>query len=437
MQKTVCPEISKLICFRLVSLSMVDKSAQKRNAKIILILGSMTTLVPFSVDSYLPAVPDIAGQFGTTSAIMSYSLTTFFVGFALGQLLYGPLLDRFGRKKPLYYGLAISIISAVACMFSGSVSAFMIFRFFQALGASAASVAAITMVRDFFSHKQSARVFSLLILVIGTSPLLAPSIGGAISTYLGWKWIFVFLVSLALLLIMIISFFLPVSYKANPEISLKISHQTRRYFSILKKTQFSVFSLAGAFSFASLFVYVAGSPIIFIQVFKVSPEVFGIIFAMLSTGFIGGSQLNILFLKKFKSRQIFRIALFTQVITAIIFTIGILNGWYGQTATIMILFVLLLCLGFTSPNAIALALDPIDGNLGSASALLGTIRIGVAGLASAGIGLFQTTSITPVALMMTITAIVAVFIFIGGTRRLVYAGEMQPGVITSDEPMQF
>lgn len=402
---------------------MTNSTERRRNTKIILILGTMTTLVPFSVDSYLPAVPEIANQFGTTSAVMSFSLSTFFVGFAMGQLLYGPLLDRFGRKRPLYYGLTISILSSIACMFSGNEIFFMIFRFTQALGASVATVAAITMVRDFFSHAQSARVFSLLILVIGTSPLLAPSIGGAISTHLGWKWIFVFLAVLALLLMVVIIVFLPVSYNANPEISLKIRHQTMRYISILKKTQFSVFALAGAFSFATLFVYVAGSPIIFIQVFKVNPQVFGVIFAMLSAGFIGGSQLNILFLKKFKSRQIFRVALYTQVITAIIFFVGIINSWYSQTATIIMLFVLLLCLGFTSPNAIALALDPIDGNLGSASALMGTIRIGVAGLASGSIGLFHTTSITPVAIMITCTALIAVLIFIGGTRKMVFAGE--------------
>ncbi len=402
---------------------MADKTERRRNTKIILILGTMTTLVPFSVDSYLPAVPKIADQFGTTAATLSFSLTTFFVGFALGQLLYGPLLDRFGRKTPLYYGLTISILSSLACMFSGNEIVFMMFRFIQALGASVATVAAITMVRDFFSHEQSARVFSLLILVIGTSPLLAPTIGGAISTHFGWKWIFVFLATLALLLMLVILVFLPVNYRANPEISLKIRHQSMRYISILNKTQFSVFALAGAFSFASLFVYVAGSPIIFIQVFKVSPEVFGIIFAMLSAGFIGGSQLNILFLKKFKSWQIFRVALYTQVITASFFFVGILNGWYGQTATIGILFILLLCLGFTSPNAIALALEPIDVNLGSASALMGTIRIGVAGLASGSIGLFHTTSITPVAFMMTCTALVAVVIFITGTRRMAFTAD--------------
>ena len=407
---------------------MTNLIAPKRNIKIILILGSLTTLVPFSVDSYLPAVPEIAGYFGTTTAIISFSLSTFFVGFALGQLLYGPLLDRFGRKKPLYVGIAISILAAIACIFSPNEIAFMAFRFVQALGASVATVAAITMVRDFFSQEESAKVFSLIILVIGSSPLLAPTLGGFIASQLSWQWIFVFLILLAILLIVIVSFLLPVTYKANSEISLKIKSQIIRYISILKKRQFSVYAFAGAFSFASLFVYVAGSPIIFIQVFHVSPQIFGGIFAMLSVGFIGGSQLNVLLLKRFNSRQIFRVALFIQVITSLLFLIGSLNDWYNVTSTIILLFILLLCLGFTSPNALALALEPITINLGSASALIGTIRIGTAGFASAGIGLLHTTTITPVAFMMASTVVVAVTIFlVGGQMNYVFDRRIKPG----------
>ncbi len=401
---------------------MAKHTNRKQNTKIILILGAMTTYVPFSIDAYLPAIPEIATQFGTTVARMSFSLSTFFIGFAIGQILYGPLLDRFGRKPPLYWGLSISILSSIICMLSGNEVIFMISRFFQGLGASVATVAAITMVRDFFSKEESAKVFSLLVLVIGSSPLLAPSIGGAITSRFGWPWIFVFLSCLAILLILIVHNLLQVNYQANKEISLKIRHQTLRYLSILKTPQFLVYVFAGAFSFSSLFVYVAGSPIIFIQVFKVSPQIFGGIFALLSVGFIGGSQLNILFLQKFKSKQLFRMALSAQVIISLVFLIGALKGWYGKTEVLILLFILLFCMGITSPNAIALALEPFSGNLGSASALLGTIRIGIAGLASGGIGLFHTKSIIPVALIMTCTTIIAMLIFIGGIKRIRYSG---------------
>jgi len=390
---------------------MTDHNTPRNRVGTIVILGAMTTLVPFSVDSYLPAVPEIADQFGTSAATMSYSLSAFFVGFALGQLIYGPLLDRFGRKKPLFLGLGISILFSLACLISWNEYVFMLFRFLQALGASAATVAAITMVRDYFSKEESARVFSALILVIGASPLLAPTIGGAIASGFGWTWIFVFLSMLAVLLFLLVRFFLPVTYMPDRGISLKFRDQASRYLSIIREPQFIAYALAGAFSFASLFIYVAGSPIIFLDIFQVGQKTFGLIFAMLSVGFIGGSQLNILVLRRFSSRQIFRVALSMQVVTAMVFLLGAYKGWYGQTATLVFLFLLLLCLGFISPNALSLALEPFEGNLGSASALLGTIRIGIAGLASASIGLFHTSTIAPIALMMAVTVFLAMFIF--------------------------
>ena len=390
---------------------MINHEVSKHRIRIILILGTMTTLVPFSVDSYLPAVPEIASHFKTTAATMSYSLSTFFLGFAIGQLIYGPLLDRFGRRIPLFYGLGISVIFSLACLLSWNETAFMFFRFLQALGASVATVAAITMVRDYFTQQESAKIFSMLILVIGSSPLLAPTIGGAISENFGWRWIFVFLSLLAVLLLLLVRFFLPVKYRADREISLKLRDQTTRYISILREPQFLVYAVAGAFSFASLFIYVAGSPIIFLDVFQVGPRTFGLYFALLSLGFIGGSQMNILVLRRFNSRQIFRIALILQVVTSLVFLLGAYNGWYGQNATLIFLFLLLLCLGFISPNAMSLALEPFEGNLGSASALLGTIRIGVAGLASASIGFFHASSIAPIALMMATTIMLAMLIF--------------------------
>jgi len=395
----------------LVCISMSNRNFTKHSIRIVLILGTMTTLVPFSVDSYLPAVPEIASHFSTSSAAMSYSLSAFFIGFAIGQLIYGPLLDKFGRKIPIYYGLVISILFSLACLISWNETTFIFSRFVQALGASVATVAAITMVRDFFTKEESARIFSLLVLVIGSSPLLAPTIGGAIAMNLGWRWIFVFLALLAILVLFLVHFFLPVTYRPDRQISLRIKHQASRYFSILREPQFLVYALAGAFSFASLFIYVAGSPIIFLDVFQVGQQAFGLIFALLSLGFIGGSQLNILLLRRFSSRQIFRVALFMQVFASLVFLYGAYSEWYGQTATLVFLFILLFCLGFISPNAMSLALEPFDGNLGSASALLGTIRIGIAALASASIGIFHATTIAPIALIMATTIMTAMLIF--------------------------
>ncbi len=390
----------------------------KGRAKIIIILGILTAFVPFSIDTYLPAMTHIADYFSTTSAKMSFSLTTFFIGFATGQIIYGPLLDRYGRKFPLYIGLIISIMASISCIFAWDVGSFIVFRFIQAIGASVASVSALAMVRDFFPPEDSSKIFSLLVLVIGSSPLLAPTLGGFITAHLGWHWIFVFLSLMALVITALVYFFLPVSYIPDKNSKLRISVLIKNYREVIKTPQFIIYALAGAFSFSSLFIYVAGSPIIFMEKYQMTPQNFGVIFAMLSVGFIGGSQLNILALKKFSSRQIFRFALIIQLSVALLFYVGVLNDWYGRNTIIIFLFLILLCLGFTSPNGIALSLAPINKNLGSASALLGTIRIGIAGLTSGGIGLLNVKNGIPVAGMMAATALISFLILSIGRYRI-------------------
>ncbi len=386
--------------------------------KIILILGILTAYVPFSIDSYLPAMPNIADFFGTSSARMTYSLSTFFMGFAIGQIIYGPLLDRFGRKIPLYIGVSLSILASLACIFSWDVGSFIVFRFIQALGASVASVSALAMVRDFFPPKESSKIFSMLVLVIGASPLLAPYLGSHIMELLSWKWIFVFLITFALVLMSLVRFVLPTSYEPDKDASLKIRKVARNYLDILVNPQFITYAVGGALSFSSLFLYVAGSPIIFMEHFDVSPKTFGYIFAGLSVGFIGASQLNILMLKYFSSQQIFRTALIFQLIIGTLYFTGVANHLLNMNLNIVFLFLVLICIGFTSPNGIALALAPITKNLGTASALVGMIRIGIAGLASASVGLLKATDSVPVAGMIAVTAFVSLMVVLFGIRRM-------------------
>jgi DHA1 family bicyclomycin/chloramphenicol resistance-like MFS transporter len=152
---------------------------------IILLLGGLSLITPFSVDMYLPAFSRIAIQFHTTTSAVSWSLSTYFIGFAFGQILYGPLLDRFGRKRPLYLGLTLYLIASALCIHPGSLLTLIALRFLQAIGGCVAQVASVAMVRDFFPPDQSARILSLLFLIIGVSPLLAPTVGSIILLWLG------------------------------------------------------------------------------------------------------------------------------------------------------------------------------------------------------------------------------------------------------------
>jgi DHA1 family bicyclomycin/chloramphenicol resistance-like MFS transporter len=191
----------------------------------------------------------------------------------------------------------------------------------------------------------------------------------------------------------------------------------RTFLGILKEPQFFTYTFAGAFSFATLFIYVAGSPIVFMEYYGVSPRMYGGIFALLSVGFIGASQLNIWLTQKYRSDKIFKIALTIQVFTSILFLIGVLNGLLDLYATIGMLFVCLSCVGAMNPNANALALAPFTRNLGSASALLGCTQIGVAALASSGVGLFESKDALPVVILFVITSSIAgLILFIGSSR---------------------
>lgn len=385
---------------------------------IIWILGALATVSPFSIDMYLPAFSQIADEYGTTPAKISLSVSSYFIGLAIGQMLYGPLLDRFGRKRPLYVGLIIFIITSIGCMQSQTIEALVVFRFIQALGGCVAWVGAMTMVRDFFPVKESAKIFSLLVLILGVSPLLAPTVGGFIAVSFGWQAIFIVLAVIVFLILLVAFFFLPEGQQPDYAVSLRAKPMLATFYSVLREPQFFTYTFAGAFSFATLFIYVAGSPIIFMEMYHVSPQVYGGLFALLSVGFIGSSQVNILLVKTFSSEQLFRVALVCQVTTGVVFLGGVYFGVFGLYGTLAMFFVSLCCIGIINPNATALALAPFTRNVGSASALLGCTQIGVAALASSFVGLFNSSNTVPIVALLSATSVIAFLILIVGQRKI-------------------
>jgi DHA1 family bicyclomycin/chloramphenicol resistance-like MFS transporter len=395
----------------------MTKSEPSRK-RIIWILGVLATISPITIDMYLPAFAQIAEDFHSTTAQVSLSVASYFIGLAIGQIIYGPMLDRFGRKKPLYTGLVIFVIACIGCLLSPSVESLIVARFIQALGGCVAWTAALTMVRDFFPAKESVRVFSLLILVIGVSPLLAPTVGGFIITTIGWEWVFVLLAVIVIFILLITFLFLPEGAAPDVTVSLKVAPMLATFVAIFKHPQFYTYALAGAFSFATLFIYVAGSPIIFMELFHVSPKAYGGLFALLSVGFIGGSQVNIFLVRKYSSEKIFHTALVCQVITAIVFLIGVVNGWFGLIAVIILFFILLSCVGLINPNASALSLAPFTKNIGSASSLIAFLQIGIAALASTSVGFFNHSDTIPIMIMVVSTSLVALLIMMAGKRKI-------------------
>jgi MFS transporter, DHA1 family, multidrug resistance protein len=387
-----------------------------RDLRIILILGALSTLSPFSIDMYLPAFPQIAHDLGTTPSEISLSVSGYFIGLAAGQLFYGPLLDRFGRKLPLYAGLVLFIIACVGCLVARSPKMFIAARLLQALGGCAAQVGSTAMVRDYFPVEESAKIISLLILVLSVSPLFAPTVGGFVATSVGWPWIFAILAAFALVVI-VLTGLLPRGHKPDPTISLKPGAMLRGFVDVIREPRFYTYAFAGAFSFAGLFVYVTGSPIIFLDGFHVDPRTYGLIFAALAAGLIGAAQLNIWLTRRYSGGAIFRVAVIGQTLVMAALVIGTGFDWYGLAANIVLLLLYLAFCGPSFPNAAAMALAPFTKNIGSASALLGFIQMGVGALASTGVGLLHATTSLPIYAVMAATAVIGLVILLANQRR--------------------
>ncbi|TKC10073.1 multidrug effflux MFS transporter [Pedobacter polaris] len=391
--------------------------AKSKSFFLILILGCLAALAPFSIDMYLPGFKAIALDLNTDVPKVSLSLSTFFIGISVGQLLYGPLLDKFGRKKPLYFGLSLYILSSICCLLVTSIDQLIVLRFIQAIGCCAASVAAIAMVRDLFTVEESPKVFASLMLVIAVSPMLAPTGGGYLITALGWQSVFVFLGLVAILMLLASIWWLPESYKPDPHYSLKPKPILSNFLIVLKEPSFYTYALISAVTFSGLFAYVSSSPVVFMDLYKVTETGYGWIFALLSVFFIGFSQVNSYILKWFTSKEIVFWALIIQSIFSILFLIAAVYNLLNLYTTITFIALFLGCLGFINPNASALSLAPFSKNAGSASALMGALQMGLGALASAVISMFAADVIWPMPAVMTIAALIALFcLFIGGRK---------------------
>lgn len=391
---------------------------RKHYYMLIMVLGALTALAPFSIDTYLPGFPAIAKSFGISTGRVTLSLSSFFLGIALGQVLYGPLLDRFGRKKPLYAGLILYLIATTGCYLAPSIKVLIALRFVQAIGSCAAGVVAMAMVRDLFPVEKNAKIFSLLILVLGASPMIAPTIGSFITVAFGWRAIFIVLFVLALIILIAVYAILPESRKPDKSHSLKIKSILIGFWQVLKVPQFITYAIGGGIALSGLFAYIADSPAIFMDGYGVSNQTYGWIFAVVTIGFVGLSQLNRIFSKYFTAEQIVFCAVACMAVISTVMLYGLNQGWFGIVGTASLIFLILGCIGIINPNAAALSMAPFENNAGSAASLYGFIQWGIAGLVSVVISLFKSKTAVPLAGIMATTAIVALLILYMGNRAI-------------------
>ena len=329
-----------------------------------------------SIDMYLPAFPSIAKDFHVLPSAVQATLAAFTIGMGVGQLVYGPLSDQFGRKKNLIFGMVLYAVASALCAAAPSAFGMTALRFIQGLGGCAGMVLSRAIVRDTFSADDSAKVFSAMMLVMGVAPILAPSVGGLILEHFHWRFIFWLLSALGVVALVNVLFFLPESLPPSRRVPSALRHSFRTYFRILKDREFVGYALSSGMVSAGMFSYIATSSFVFIKHYHFSEREYALFFGLNAVGLITASQMNRLFLKRFTSDQILGAGLNFYLVNALLLLLFTWTDWFGIYGLVIPLFLAISCVGLSNPNATAGAMRKHGSHAGSASALLGTLMFG-------------------------------------------------------------
>ena len=373
---------------------------------LILMLGSLTAFVPLSIDMYLPAFPQIAEEFGVEIGQVQLTLSVYMIGMAMGQIFYGAMSDRWGRRRLLLFGASAFALATAGCALSGSIGQLMAWRFAVAVGGSAGMVVTRAIVRDSFDVKESANIFSLLMLVMGAAPILAPFIGGQLLLISGWRSIFWLLAAFAIVCIVAVLKYMPETLAPELRVRRGVSGILGVYAALLRDRLYFGYVLSIGCVSAMLFAYIAGSPILFIENYGLSAQVFGIFFGVNSAGLVIGAQANRWLLKYLDPRKALEITYALNTAIALVFMLQVWTGWGGFPAVVVILFLLVGSTGFLFPNITALSMAPKGRVAGSASAMMGTVQFGLGGAAGSAVGLcYNGTAIPMAAVVLTCSVV--------------------------------
>ncbi len=398
-----------------------NKLNKKSVRTLVLVLGGLAALGPFSIDMYLPGFAAIADDLNCGMEGVGYSLTAYFIGICFGQLIYGPLSDRYGRKLPVLAGLAIYTVSSAACAAADGINSLIALRLLQALGGAAGMVSGRAIVRDLFPTRLVAKFFSSLMLVMGAAPIIAPVAGGAVIAAFGWRSVFIILTFFGSFMFIAVMRYLPESKAPDPSVSLAPSKIVKSYFEVFKNREFMVNGLASGALAATLLAYIGGSPFVFMKLFGLSERQFGWLYAVNAFGLIAGSQLNHILLKRFTSRAITIYAAALQLAAGLLLCAA---SFYINTCRpvfyILVFMVLSLC-GILNPNTTALALKPVGKAAGSGSSVLGFIQMSSGTLATFAVGFLHDGTAFPMSLTLAALSFMGVLLLM--IERLLYREE--------------
>ena len=370
-------------------------------------LGALTAMGPLAVDMYLPALPTIAREFGASAGAVQVSLSVYFIGMAAGQAVYGPLSDRIGRKPTLCFGLLVFLAGSIGCALSQRVETLVVFRLVQALGGCASLVIPRAVVRDYFNERDAVRMLSVLMLVFGLAPILAPLVGGQLLIHLGWRSIFWLHAGYAGFWLAVVLLSLGESLPSERRRRDPFGAVLGIYGRLLRDRTYMGYVLTGSLVFAGLLAYIAGSPFVFIELYHVPPERYGLFFGSNAIGIIAASQLNHWLAKRTDPRHVLSLVLPLSMASGLVLLINVYTGFGDFPGILVPLFFFIATHGFVMPNTTALAMVPHGAVAGSASALLGTVQFMIGATAGTLVGALGNGTAIPFAAVIAACGMLA------------------------------
>ena len=381
-----------------------------KRARFIILLGALTSLIPFTIDMYLPAFPVLAGVFDSTASSVQLSLTACLLGLALGQLFAGALSDMHGRRKPLIVSLVIYVIASAACIFAPNIYIFIALRFAQGFAASAGLVISRAIVRDVSSGAELTRLFALLMVVNNLVPLLAPSVGSGVLIFADWKGIFLALSLLGLVLLLITAFRMDESLPPHKRIPSNWKSTFSNFAAILKDRQFTGYALAQGFLIGGVFAYVAGTPFIYQNIYGVSPQVFSLLFGMNGIGLIAGSYAVGRFSYVFSEKRFLESALYLATFSGAVL-LAVVTAGGPLWAVVIPIFFFVTSIGVVGTSSFTLAMERQSHVAGSASALLGLLPFVLGALTAPLVGIAGEETAVPMGLTIFVMCLIALLAY--------------------------
>lgn len=383
--------------------------------KIVFILGLLAMLMPLSIDMYLPALPVISAQFGVPAGSAQMTLSTYILGFALGQLFYGPMADSFGRKPVILGGTLIFAGAAVACAQAQTIDQLIVMRFFHGLAAAAASVVINALMRDIYPKEEFSRMMSFVMLVTTIAPLVAPMAGGAVLVWFSWHVIFWILALAALLASAMIFFFIDETLPAERRQKFHIRTTMGNFASLFRHKRVLSYMLASGFSFAGMFSFLSAGPFVYIELNHVSPQHFGYYFALNIVFLFIMTIINSRFVRRVGALNMFRAGLWIQFVMAIWLVLSAFSG-VGFWALVVGVAAFVGCVSMVSSNAMAVILDEFPHMAGTASSLAGTFRFGIGAIVGALLSMATFNTAWPMLWAMAFCATSSILFYLYASR---------------------